>query len=484
MSMRFRSPMPSSLEAPETASPSITNGSAVIGESRERLLLADLCQQQATLAAQLQQMRASRSWALTRPLRRFYARWHPAPAWSAPALRPADTLPTPPSPYRCEVPSSGQRLRTLLVDVTCLASGSPWGGCARVSRRILGEWLIEPPAGWVVEPVRLAADGGYAHARAFLAEFTGRPPGSFGPDARCRPDPSDVFIALDLVRDHAKAHALALAGLRDAGVRVAAVVYDLLPLEHSDWFPADSVQRFADWWQATLHHADRLCCISGATARAVRAWLGTVGREPAKLHSTVFPLGGDVPSYPLAGEPPSPVAARSLRLLSVGTLEPRKGYAEMLKAFQQAWADGVELQWTLVGRPGWGVEALATEIEALQRREPRLRWYPDAGDVQLSQAYASHDALLLGSHAEGYGLPVAEARSVGLPLLLRDIPVFREAAGPRALFFGGPNQPSLASLLTSPGLAHRLVPSVSGSTWADAARALLQAATTPDPYET
>lgn len=483
MSMRFRSPMPSSLEAPETASPSITNGSAVIGESRERLLLADLCQQQATLAAQLQQMRASRSWALTRPLRRFYARWHPAPAWSAPALRPADTLPAPPSPYRGEVPPSGQRLRTLLVDVTCLASGSPWGGCARVSRRILGEWLIEPPAGWVVEPVRLAADGGYAHARAFLAEFTGRPPGSFGPDARCRPDPGDVFIALDLVRDHAKAHASALAGLRDAGVRVAAVIYDLLPLEHSDWFPADSVQRFADWWQATLHHADRLCCISRTTAEAVRTRLEASARGIPSPRTLAFPLGGDAPAYPLTGEAQAPAASRGLRLLTVGTIEPRKGHDELLSAFKQAWADGVELQWTLVGRPGWGVEALATEIEALQRREPRLRWYPDAGDVQLSQAYASHDALLLGSHAEGYGLPVAEARSVGLPLLLRDIPVFREAAGPRALFFGGPNQPSLASLLTSPGLAKRLVPSVSGSTWADAARALMQAATTPDPYE-
>lgn len=483
MSMRFRSPMPSSLEAPETASPSITNGSAVIGESRERLLLADLCQQQAMLAAQLQQMRASRSWALTRPLRRFYARWHPAPAWSAPALRPADTLPTPPSPYRGEVPSSGQRPRTLLVDVTCLASGSPWGGCARVSRRILGEWLIEPPAGWVVEPVRLAADGGYAHARAFLAEFTGRPPGSFGPDARCRPDPGDVFIALDLVRDHAKAHALALAGLRDAGVRVAAVVYDLLPLEHSDWFPADSVQRFADWWQATSQQADRLCCISWTTAEAVRAWLDASARGIPNPRALAFPLGGDTPAYPLVSESHPPATPRKLRLLSVGTIEPRKGYAEMLSAFKQAWARGANLQWTLVGRPGWGVEALVAEIEALLRREPRLRWYPDAGDVRLAQAYASHDALLLGSHAEGYGLPVAEARSVGLPLLLRDIPVYREAAGPQALFFGGPNQPSLADLLASPGLAARLVPSVRGSTWADSARALLHAATTPDPYE-
>ena len=37
----------------------------------------------------------------------------------------------------------------------------------------------------------------------------------------------------------------------------------------------------------------------------------------------------------------------------VGTLEPRKGIAQVLSAFELLWADGVELQLVLVGKEGW-----------------------------------------------------------------------------------------------------------------------------------
>ena len=41
----------------------------------------------------------------------------------------------------------------------------------------------------------------------------------------------------------------------------------------------------------------------------------------------------------------------------------------------------------------------------------------------------------MASEAEGFGLPLIEAAHYGLPLLLRDIPVFREIAGPHASYF-------------------------------------------------
>ena len=41
-------------------------------------------------------------------------------------------------------------------------------------------------------------------------------------------------------------------------------------------------------------------------------------------------------------------------------------------------------------------------------------------------------ALLMPSFAEGYGIPVAEALSLGTPVIASDLPVFREVAGPAA----------------------------------------------------
>ena len=49
----------------------------------------------------------------------------------------------------------------------------------------------------------------------------------------------------------------------------------------------------------------------------------------------------------------------------------------------------------------------------------------------------SCSCLLAASEAEGFGLPLIEASFHDLPVLARDIAVFREVAGNAALYFDG-----------------------------------------------
>jgi len=74
-------------------------------------------------------------------------------------------------------------------------------------------------------------------------------------------------------------------------------------------------------------------------------------------------------------------------------------------------------------------------------------------DAALLDLYASADLFLMASEGEGFGLPIVEAARHGLPLLLRDLPVFREIADGHAMWFA--DDCALAEALVSAFIALR-----------------------------
>ena len=134
-------------------------------------------------------------------------------------------------------------------------------------------------------------------------------------------------------------------------------------------------------------------------------------------------------------------------MLMVGTLEPRKGHAQAVTAFERLWADGVEANLVIVGKQGWMVGELALRMREHPERDHRLFWFTDASDEWLETLYRAADLLLAASLGEGYGLPLVEAARRGVPLLVRDLPVFREVAGAHATYFSGLAPEDLATAL-------------------------------------
>ena len=62
-------------------------------------------------------------------------------------------------------------------------------------------------------------------------------------------------------------------------------------------------------------------------------------------------------------------------------------------------------------------------------------WLDGADDLELAHYYREADCLLAASFDEGFGLPLVEAARAGLPLICRDIPIFREVSQGHAFFF-------------------------------------------------
>jgi glycosyltransferase involved in cell wall biosynthesis len=130
--------------------------------------------------------------------------------------------------------------------------------------------------------------------------------------------------------------------------------------------------------------------------------------------------------------------------LMVGTIEPRKAYGEALEAFEQLWAEGVDVNLVIVGKQGWMVETLAARLRDHSKNGSRLFWLESASDEVLERLYADASALIAASRGEGFGLPIVEAARHVVPVIARDLPVFREVAGDHALYFEGGTPVGLA----------------------------------------
>lgn len=411
------------------------------------------------LASELDAVRASVSWRVTRPLRALKAHLH-APSGSV-GLRPATdaavvpvaadaqalALPAPLQVWVKQVRRLGSADGArLLVDVTEVDLEDLGAGIQRVTKHVLVELLRAPLQDVAVLPVRLTPDGRYCPAWRFCERLFGLPVGYLGVEQAIAPLAGDCFLGLDFCRRHHHAFALALDALKKAGVRVLIVVYDLLPLVHPKWFPHDVVNEYRAWLPLVAGHADVALCISDDTRSELTATFNALKLRFGGQAATIR-LGADA----LWSGPPRTAASTIPCILMVGTVEPRKGHAEALDAVERLWADGRQVRLVLAGHAGWHSDALQRRIRGHRQYGVFLHWDESSDDVALAQLYASADLLLMASMGEGFGLPIAEAGRAGCRLLVRDLPVFREAAGDRAQYFAdGDLQSALAAFLDAP----------------------------------
>ena len=208
------------------------------------------------------------------------------------------------------------------------------------------------------------------------------------------------------------------------------------------------------WLTSIAAVADGLVCISRSVESELLDWLYRFGpARDSPLSVGAFRLGADIErSVPTSGDPNE--GAKLLARMDavptavmVGTVEPRKGHRQVVAAFEQLWREGIELDLVIVGKKGWMVDDLASMLHAHPEAGRRLFWLQDASDAMLDRVYARARLLVAASLGEGFGLPLVEAARNALPIVARDLPVFREVAGEHAYYFSGTSADDLAGAL-------------------------------------
>ncbi|GAB2588301.1 hypothetical protein GCM10027034_20950 [Ramlibacter solisilvae] len=332
----------------------------------------------------------------------------------------------------------------LFLDISELVRHDWQGGIQRVVKNYLMELLRRPLAGHTVIPVYATPrEHGYRVAMAFLCEAAGLPVDDEQPGDWIRPRAGDTFFAMDLQPHLITKHESYLDELQRQGVRTAFLVYDLLPVRLPDCFLPGAAEHHERWLRVVAK-SDLAICISESIADELRHWLKEHWGDDARRRQPevrAVHLGSDISDrIATRGQPTgAPELLARIRqhtsFLMVGTIEPRKAYAAVLAAFETLWEEGHDTMLVIVGRPGWMVDELQARLRSHPERGQRLVWVEDASDEFLEALYESSTALIAASRGEGFGLPLVEAAQRGLPIIARDLPVFREVAGTHAHYF-------------------------------------------------
>ncbi|WP_104198006.1 glycosyltransferase family 1 protein [Cryobacterium sp. M15] len=218
------------------------------------------------------------------------------------------------------------------------------------------------------------------------------------------------------------------------------------------------------WWpqRMLLNGADGIVTVSETTRSLINEHHLT--RRPV----TVVPNAAD----PVPGAPTHRSIPETTRLIYMGSFMPYKNLDTLVKAL----ADLPDHELHLLSRVS------ATERTRLTRlaTQARLVFHDGVTDEEYHRLVRSATALVTASLDEGFGIPLVEAMSLGIPVVVSDIAIFREIGGAAALYFDPRSADAIAAAvrrLALPGeweaRSALSIEQAARFTWAASARTLL-----------
>lgn len=214
--------------------------------------------------------------------------------------------------------------------------------------------------------------------------------------------------------------------LKRLGVKPVFLVHDLIPITHPEYCAPQAKSRHIARMETVLHHGAGVITNSQASLEALQRF--STQRGLCLPPAVCALLGVDLIDAKLAQNLPIPMAKPYFVVVS--TIEGRKNHLLLLKV----WRRLVERlgqsapKLVVIGRRGWEAESALDLLDRCEPLQGMVVEEPRCSDAELV-CYLKHaQALLFPSHIEGFGLPLAEALSLGTPVIASNLSVFKEIA--------------------------------------------------------
>ena len=279
--------------------------------------------------------------------------------------------------------------------------------------------------------------------------------------------------------DAAVVHATNPAAIppRRRGQRLVVTVHDLAFVRHPEMFPRNWRMLYRAGLRTLARRADAVLVPSAFTAHELREHSDV---DAARVHVTPLasslPLGTREDLDDTLGrlEVPRPY------VLSVGTLEPRKNQARLIRAYRRLAAEGRPHALVLNGPDGWLDDEIRREL-AVEGPGRVVRTH-DLSRGDLDALYRGASVFAYPALYEGFGLPVVEAMARGVPTVAADTSSIPEVAGDGALLVDPLDETAIAGaigrLLDDDSLARDLggrgAERAAAFSWPETARATLR----------
>jgi glycosyltransferase involved in cell wall biosynthesis len=211
--------------------------------------------------------------------------------------------------------------------------------------------------------------------------------------------------------------------IAQSGVRAVFLIHDLIPLLFPEYCRDGEAAKHQRRMENALKSARGLIGNSQATIDELAAFAAANGL-PMPESIAAFIAGPSVPSGVV------PKCFDRPHFITVGTIEGRKNHSLLLhiwKRFVAKYGTDAPIL-VIVGQRGWEASQARAILERAIDLKDQVIELGRCGDEELAALITGARALLMPSFAEGFGLPVAEALQLGTPVIVSDLPVFREFA--------------------------------------------------------
>lgn len=234
--------------------------------------------------------------------------------------------------------------------------------------------------------------------------------------------PTDwLFIPEIISASSAPSIATIIEAAHARGLRVASIFFDAIPYKMQDIYPLQATKAHYDYMCA-LNDSDLVFSISEHSNADLLKFL----QSQTYLHTPnlferlrVALLPGEFTESPrnIDVKP----AGETVRILCVGTVEPRKNHLKLLKAFamvQRRLPADKRVQLIIVGSAPFS--GLEKEIQNFIQMIPAVQWEREIADSRLHELYRSSDFTIYPSLEEGFGLPILESLWNARPCICRN----------------------------------------------------------------
>ena len=214
-----------------------------------------------------------------------------------------------------------------------------------------------------------------------------------------------------------------------SAIRAAFMIHDLIPLTHPEHCRAPEFSKHRLRMENALRCASGIIGVSSATVNDLARF---ASQRDIPLPPTLAALIATQTDRDIV----TPKALDRPYFVTVGTIESRKNHILLL----QLWKRLAETlgentpQLVIIGQRGWEAQSAFAMLDRCQALKPHVLELNHCGDDEKFEYLAGARAMLMPSFVEGYGIPVVEALQYGTPVIVSDLPVYREIAGDIPLY--------------------------------------------------
>ncbi len=249
--------------------------------------------------------------------------------------------------------------------------------------------------------------------------------------------------------------------------KLITTVHDLLFLKNPSRYPITKYKYYKHYVSKTIKISHRIIVDSEYTKNDIETYFP---EEKEKVR--VIPLAPD-PIFQPEGEK----SQMGDFILTVATLEPGKGFEDLLTALEQTFRER-KIKLFIAGPEGWKNKSIKKKISSLNKNHDRIKLLGFIPDPELAKLYRSAKLFIYPSLQEGFGFPVIEAMASGIPVLVPDTDHYRKITDGKTAYFNPKIKDNLLlkinKILSSKQNNSNALAWVNQYTWKDIAKKTLE----------